>query len=184
MPRKEKNCLLGQRWISSKQKKRRRLKTEPCGIRMEKVILVDIEPGYHDFPCSSSGFEPWKAMFQFSRGIPFFSVLLSRHYEYCLKFSLCASHEAIFFIIRERQYGLLLQCLKVVFHLAKEKVLLNLPILSSRGLLTWFTLLTWDSSLGQKDTKPKVYTLPNSILWITLIYDFCFDVLVFVVYIW
>ena len=103
---------------------------------MEKVILVDIEPGYHDFPCSSSGFESWKAMFQFSRGIPFFSVLLSRHYEYCLKFSLCASHEAIFFIIRERQYGLLLQCLKVVFHLAKGKVLINLPILSSRGLLT------------------------------------------------
>ena len=103
---------------------------------MEKVILVDIGPGYHDFPCSSSGFEPWKAMFQFSRGIPFFSVLLSRHYEYCLKFSLCASHEAIFFIIRERQYGLLLQCLKVVFHLAKGKVLINLPILSSRGLLT------------------------------------------------
>ena len=39
---------------------------------MEKVILVDIGPGYHDFPCSSSGFEPWKAMFQVSRGIPFF----------------------------------------------------------------------------------------------------------------
>ena len=39
---------------------------------MEKVILVDMEPGCHDFPCSSSGFEPWNAMFQFSRGIPFF----------------------------------------------------------------------------------------------------------------
>ena len=63
---------------------------------MEKVILVDIETGYHDFPCSSSGFEPRKAMFQFSLGIPFFSVLLSRQYEYCLKFSLFASHEAFF----------------------------------------------------------------------------------------
>ena len=41
-----------------------------------------------------------------------------------------------FFIIRERQYGLLLQCFKVVFHLAKGTVLINLPILSSRGLLT------------------------------------------------
>ena len=150
---------------------------------MEKVILVDIEPGYHDFPCSSSGFEPWKAMFQFSRGIPFF-LSYSRDIKSCLKFSLCASHEAFFFIIRERQYGWLLQCFKVVFHLAKGKVLINLPILSSRSLLRWLTLLSCDSSLGQKDTKPKVYTLPNSILWITLIYDFCFDFLVFVVYIW
>lgn len=41
-----------------------------------------------------------------------------------------------FFIIRERQDGLLLQCFKVVFHLAKGKVLIILPILSSRGLLT------------------------------------------------
>lgn len=100
-----------------------------------------------------------------------------------IAFSLGASHEA-FLIIREKQYGLLLQCFKVVFHLAKGKVLINMPILSGRGLLTLFTLLSWDSSLGQKDTKPKVYTLPNSILWITLIYDFCFDFLVFVVYIW
>ena len=184
MPRKEKNCLLGQRWISSKQKKRRQIKTEPCGIRMEKVILVDIGPGYHDFPCSSSGFEPWKAMFQVSRGIPFFLSYSRDITNIALSFPYVPLMKLFFFIIRERQYGLLLQCLKVVFHLAKGKVLINLPILSSRGLLTWFTLLSCDSSLGQKDTKPKVYTLPKSILWITLIYDFCLDFLVFVVYIW
>ena len=102
---------------------------------MEKVILVDMEPGCHDFPCSSSGFEPWNAMFQFSRGIPFFlsysrditNIALSFPYVPLMFF---------FFIIRERQYGLLLQCFKVVFHLAKGRVLINLPILSSRGLLT------------------------------------------------
>ena len=41
-----------------------------------------------------------------------------------------------FFIIRERQYGLLLQCFKAVFYLAKGKVLINMPILSGRDLLT------------------------------------------------
>ena len=31
-----------------------------------------------------------------SLGESHFFVLLSRHYDYCLKFSLCASHEAFF----------------------------------------------------------------------------------------
>ena len=42
----------------------------------------------------------------------------------------------LFLIIRERQFALLLQCFKIAFHLAKGKVLINVPILSIRGLLT------------------------------------------------
>ena len=123
----------------------------------------------HGKPCFNS---LWESHFFLSYSRDITNIALSFPYVPLMK---------LFFIIRERQYGLLLQCFKVVFHLAKGKVLINLPILSSRGLLTWLTLLSCDSSLGQKDTKPKVYTLPKSILWITLIYDFCFDFLVFVV---
>jgi len=79
---------------------------------------------------------------RFSHGKPCFSSLGESHFFLShsrditnIAFSLCAPHEA-FFIIRERQYGLLLQCFKVVFHLAKGKGLINTPILSGRGLLT------------------------------------------------